>query len=217
MDWTSVKMAVWTGLMVACLPCLLTAQRVSSQWPSPADPGGVLLRPYVVPQKPSPDEGEEPDEEGDDPESPARDERDHPYKPTAPTDPIASVTGWEMSRISQGSVIGSPGDYALVLSGEGFVVGESSPTVHLGEVHLTQAFVSRDSKELYVILPADVIAELPGMDFQRIAVQNPGGRNRDAARWAWYPATSAQLSQAMQSAAKTIFMRSDYHLRRLRY
>ncbi len=213
-------------LLAMFLPSL--AQRTRAWKPSPADHG--MLLPQDIRKRggtvesPIPTRPEEEDPNaGDVPVDPNDDESEGSQHDEKPRDihvqPLVAlqIHKVELYGIGVGSDIGKAGDKAVVITGQGFADSESSPIIHLGdEIILDQVYVSEAGRVLIALLPAEIAAGLRLRDFAQLAVQNPGGMNRDPQRWARFPLNKPQFVQDVQSAVEANFKRGEFFVQRMR-
>jgi hypothetical protein len=208
--------------MLVLTACAFMGQRGKRKYPSPADPGMRMentVQPTIpkTPEIVDPSAGDDPHSEKDlDDEGEHRSEnvfRDFPDIPQSPPDFNLNLKRLEIMRVVEGSALGKPGDYALVISGSGFVEGEGLPIVHLGDtVLLTETAVGANGAQLFAILPAEVAAELPRRNIMGLSVQNPGGLNRDPNKWVTFPLIKAAFLQELSEAKKAFFARGAYFM-----
>ncbi len=203
---------VLTILLMATTMCL--AQRDRHHMPSPAEPGILLPRPTPtrIPQNESPVVTDP--NAGDEPDDPSIDQgnKDDVYydEPTFPTVPL-EIYKIVLMRVGSGSDIGQLGDNVILITGQGFHDTESSPVVHLGEdIHLEEVYVAEKGTSLIALLPAAIASGLSANDILQVAVQNPGGLNRDPSRWARMPLVKADFLRELSDALPARFLRGTY-------
>lgn len=216
--------------LMAVAACFMVAQKRSIKEDSPARYGCRIWVQQVngVMQQVDPNAGEgppnneenEPDPQGDvfrDIFNEVSD--DVPSRPVNLPEPTAAkpliATQYEVFKIGNQSVIGRPGDYVIEFKGNGFVASEGTPILHIGEaIVLEDSHVGADGKVLSVVLPADVAADLARRDLSEFAIQNPGGLERNPARWSKMPFVKATLLSRIQGAQTANFVQGAYFLER---
>jgi hypothetical protein len=123
------------------------------------------------------------------------------------------ISGWRLLKVGNGSDFGNGNDWVLVLNGFGFMDGEVPPVVHIGEgVVLTDVFVNQRGRVLNAVVPARLQYMLDTMAMQEIAVQNPGGLNRDPSRWIRIDMDHDKFVEALKAAKPTRFKRGPFFL-----
>ncbi len=228
----------WLWLMLAVMSVLIfMAQRPSGKQPSPADPGMNLSsqpskrgssnqsgprgpirdvkpeKPEVNPTDPDPGAGDGPDLEEDDTD--AKDD-DSDVQQLRILEPLA-VNSYEFARIGDGSAFGKPGEWLVVVYGQGFLAGEEPPILHLGlAITLREVFVNEVGTELYAIVPPTEVPRLQAAEFQQIAVQNPGGMNRAPINWGRLNVIKTELEAKIAVAKATSFRHGAYFLERIK-
>jgi hypothetical protein len=219
-------------LLLATLAVIvLMSQRPSRRYPSPADPGMDLSAPPKkkgtggpespnhedVPTTDDPNAGDTPEIDDEQNETPDV-EDDKPHLPPPPQDKSLKIKRFEVSRIASGSAFGEAGDWVFVVYGDGFIAGEEPPVLHLGDsILLEDVFVNSSGTELYALLPADQEPTLSARGFQQLAIQNPGGYNRNPSRWARIAVNKPQLVQSLQTAPQTTFRLGPYFMEQVKY
>lgn len=199
----------WMVGLALLAAVLLVAQRPNRKFPSPADPGMAfaVIKP-VRPEIPDPSGGVTPDDDRDDPvDNPVED-----YPVEVPRARLA-VDKWDVLQIKEGSEVGKPGEWMLIVDGAGFVEGERSPIVRLGDsMVLDEVFVGKQGNELCAIISADAFSEISSQDFFYMAVQNPGGMNRLRQSWAEQPILKAEMLQKIAAAPEASFRFGTFNL-----
>lgn len=172
-----------------------------------------------------PNAGDEPDlddddDSGDEPvKHPHHESKDH-----VPEDPHSNwhgaqnevkprVVRWHLYRVAPGSDFGVQDDWVLTLTGTGFVDGEVPPVVHLGDkITLDDVFLNQNGMMLYARVPGSLGPLLDTLKFSNLAVQNPGGLNRDPSRWGMVPIAREEFVKALHDARALKFRRGAYFL-----
>jgi hypothetical protein len=221
---------------------LLMSQRPSRKYPSPADPGMQLAQPRPKaphdprgaqndpkPENPDPGAGDGPDIDDDARDAEPRLDEKADYPPPLENDgpeldsdeptgviPKIKVDRMEALRVAMGSEFGKPDDWVLVLHGAGYLDGEGTPIVHLGTtIALKEVFVNRGGSELFAVLPLPVRIMLGKADLDNVAVQNPGGLNRDPKEWGRLAVDKTAFLANLEQAERVKFKHGLYFLERV--
>ncbi len=124
------------------------------------------------------------------------------------------ITQWEIFKVAPASDFGKPGDLLLVLKGMHFLEAESQPIVHLGDkIALDEVVVGENGTELFAVLPLLQLPQILREGFQRICLQNPGGKNRDPKEWAWLPVAPSAFAKAVEQAEEGKLARGPFFMK----
>lgn len=188
--------------MLGTLLATALAAQVKPRIPSPAEPGMVL--PTAVsqdvhapgPEAPDPTHGVDPNDEG-------------PYGRNLVLRPMA----YSVWKLDQDTEMGRAGDYLIAVDGSGFMDGTSRPIVHLGDsVHLEDVYVNPSGTSLLVVVPREMDPLVRRWSFESLAIQNPGGLDRDCRRWGRLKMTREELVQQMEDAHLAALKYGAYEL-----
>jgi hypothetical protein len=209
------RSCVLACLLMAATLCL--AQRGHHRLPTPAE-HGMLLPKQLPAENPKPESPEVNDPNaGDVPDDPfiqgPIDDEYHASEDEEPTVPTIQLQIFKVVclRVGPGSEIGRVGDKVILITGRGFHDTESSPIVHLGDdIHLEEVYVAEKGTSLIALLPAAIANGLSARDLSQVAVQNPGGLNRDPSRWARMPLEKIDFLRELSDALPARFQRGTY-------
>jgi len=92
-----------------------------------------------------------------------------------------AVQRLETHRLAEGTQLGRPGDLLVTFTGQGFVTTDYAPHATLTEkLVLRNLEVSRDGKQLFVVIPARLQEDVKRASFREIVIQQSGGTSEFA-------------------------------------
>lgn len=127
--------------------------------------------------------------------------------------PALAVREAEIYKVGEKSEIGKPGDYVLLLKGQGFLGASLNPVVHIGKWELAETYLNAEMTELYVVISEKQWRELGQERWVGISVQNAGAHNEARDRWGTLKVEDAEWRKKIQAAESIHLFYSDYWVR----
>lgn len=117
----------------------------------------------------------------------------------------------EVHLLAEGTHLGNAGDLLVTFHGQGFLETAHSPRVDLadGEVVFDDTVADRERRRLFLVIPAERVAELERLSIREVVVRNPGALEDTEYSRAAIETSSGELLRPAPGAPKARLVYRD--------